>query len=297
MPYISVGRRLLVGLVGYAVVVLFLVAFWILRRFLPLPLDLSVSEQITLSVIMVAPVLAAVLWGNIHGLKFGEIEVSLNDVATKLDFELASKIQIMQGSMTMELVNAISEAIMRPELKLVEVDLRAGDYWWSTRLFLLAALAEQYTQIARLVFVERENHRLYVGMASPSVIRRSLAKEFPYLGEAFKQIGKAVGGGTQAVQNYGWQWPAYLFLDSTKPPQPNEETQEQQAKQLVSVDRLKEWVPLETIGIRWNGGRGDRPLYNRILKCDEPYVPLLRGKRLELIVNRQDLVHRLAQSG
>jgi hypothetical protein len=203
----------------------------------------------------------------------------------------------MQGSLTQELVNAVSQAIVRPELKLVEVNLRTGEYWWSTRLFLLAALAEQYTEVARLVFVEENDRRLYVGMASPAVVRQSLAKQFSYLDKAFIEIKLGAGNGAQAVQSFGWQWPDFLFLDKTQPPKQGEDKQEKKAKQLVSGENLRRWTPLETQSVQWNGGRGDRALFNRILHRDEPYVPLLRRARLELIVTRQDLVHRLAQSG
>lgn len=297
MTYIPPGRRLWILLVGYGVIGLFLLAFWMVQRVRQLPGEFSFSEGITFAIILVAPVLVALLWGNVHALKFGEIEVSLNDVTAKLDFELASKIQTMQGSLTQELVNAMSEAIVRPELKLVEVNLRTGDYWWSTRLFLLAALAQEYTQIARLVFVEQNDRRRYVGMASPSVVREALAKQFSYLDQAFIEIRLTAGSGVQAVQAFGWQWPDFLFLDKSQQPKQGEEKQEKRAMKPVSAETLRRWISLETHGVQWNSSRGDRPLFNKILHRDEPYVPLLRGTRLELIVNRQDLVHQLAQSG
>ena len=36
-------------------------------------------------------------------------------------------------------------------------------------MFLVAALAEDYSQIRRLVFVELGDERIFVGVASPSV--------------------------------------------------------------------------------------------------------------------------------
>jgi hypothetical protein len=40
------------------------------------------------------------------------------------------------------LVEQITQAIVRPEQELLELNLRGGDYWWSTRLYLVAALAD-----------------------------------------------------------------------------------------------------------------------------------------------------------
>lgn len=46
-------------------------------------------------------------------------------------------------------------------------------YWWSTRLFLLAALADDYSNIKQLVFVENDDERSYVGMATPAAVRKA----------------------------------------------------------------------------------------------------------------------------
>ena len=54
----------------------------------------------------------------------------------------------------------------------IEVNLLQGNYWWSTRLYLLACLAADLTQIRCIVFVDGEGR--FVGMASPAEVRRAL---------------------------------------------------------------------------------------------------------------------------
>src|SRR3989442_1100816 len=172
MRIVSLKQRCMVGAVGYGIVGLFGLVFLWLHRVRQFPAQFSVTEGIALSAIAVAPVVIAALWGNIKGLKFAEIEVTLGEVKAEIDFQLATDIQTMKGSETGELVHKISDAIVRNDLKLVEVNLRGEKYWWSTRLYLLAALAEEYTHIERLVFVEQNAARLYVGMASPGAVRQ-----------------------------------------------------------------------------------------------------------------------------
>ena len=311
MRIVSLKQRFLIAAVGYGVVGLFgLVLLW-LQRIRRSSGEFSVSEEMTLSAIAVAPVLAAALWGKIKGLKFSEIEVTLGDIKAEIDFQLASDIQTMKGSETMELVNKMSEAIARDDLRLVEVNLRVEKYWWSTRLYLLAALAQEYTQIERLVFVEQNATRIYVGMASPAAVRKALANRFPYLEPAFKQIQPPRTQDPHAsIQQFGWQWPGLPFLtlerqcstaDRTPSPAPDQvgrlPSQEENLKKLVGADEIRRWVAnMETQSRQWNGARGSPLLYERILTCDGRYVPLLQGRRLELVVNREDLMYRLALS-
>jgi hypothetical protein len=70
----------------------------------------------------------------------------------------------------------------------VEVNLRTTPYWWSTRLYLLAALAQEYTEIERLVFVEQDAARVFVGIAAPAAVRRALARRFPDYETVFRAI-------------------------------------------------------------------------------------------------------------
>jgi hypothetical protein len=72
-------------------------------------------------------------------------------------------------------------AIVQPGVKLLEMNLRDGDYWWSTRLYLLAALAHDMSDVDAFVFLRGGDDRRFVGLSSPSVVRRAFAAREPYL--------------------------------------------------------------------------------------------------------------------
>jgi len=156
--------RVAVVMYGYFVVI---AVFAIFLAFQELPQELygihleklNVAERfVVVSVIVVAPVILGLLWDRLKSLKIGEIELILDQASSTLNIELASAIQNSQSSETPDLVNLIASAIAQADLKLVEVNLRCRDYWWTTRLFLLAALTQEYTNVERLVFVKHGTH-------------------------------------------------------------------------------------------------------------------------------------------
>lgn len=80
------------------------------------------------------------------------------------------------------LIQRIAELGDAPLLK---IDLRDGAYWWSTRLYALATLADEYTAVEWLLFLERGTD--YVGMIRPRELRRALALFQPELEEHYRQ--------------------------------------------------------------------------------------------------------------
>lgn len=69
--------------------------------------------------------------------------------------------------------------------ELMTVDLGDGTAWWSTRLYLLAALVAEHTTVRELIFVEDGSR--YVGMAPPWKVRDRLADAFPVLNEIYRK--------------------------------------------------------------------------------------------------------------
>lgn len=311
MPIISQKRRLLIAAVGYGVVALFAGALLLLRHHYP---ALSSTERIIFSAVAVAPLVLALLWEHLKGFKVGEIEITLAQVAPRVDFDLAGNFQELQGSGTPALVQAISSAIVRKDLDLLAVNLRSTPYWWSTRLYLLAALASEYTNIQRLIFVEQDAARIYVGMASPAAVRRALARRFPYLESAFQEVQRICRTGAssleQEVSNFGYQWPGMQFeVDPAKYTETcpqcksavyeRKSLPEQDVRQLVQALELREWLGdvLETGSRDWDGKPASPGLFARIMTCDLSYVPLLLyGQRLEKVVSRSDLAQHIAIS-
>ena len=68
----------------------------------------------------------------------------------------------------------------KSEQRTVTIDLAAIGGWWSTRLYLLAALVDAFTDIARIVFVERSDR--FVGTVSVRTVLERLALADPRLG-------------------------------------------------------------------------------------------------------------------
>lgn len=284
----SSRQRFAIATRGYAVVAIFGLALLALRL---VPAGLSVIENLILSAILATPLALALFWEHIKGLKLGPVEFTINEFSQPIDIDLAVAVQDQQSSITPELIQTISGAIERRDFRLVQVNLRSTQYWWSTRLFLLAALADEYTDIERLVFVEQDAARVYLGMAKPHAVRRALEQRFPDYEQTFREVQGAVRTGnpptrTQEVENIAYQWSGSF-------PKP-----EEQVRILVTPTELREWLGkvLVTEARDWDGSPATHALYAKILTCGTDYVPLLRGQRLEIVVNANNLARRIAES-
>jgi hypothetical protein len=163
-------------------------------------------------------------------------------------------------------------------------------------LFLLAVLAQEYSNIQRLVIVRNDSNRVFVGMVSPAVLRQALSTRYPELEGVLARIranNQALGDDPREnVQVIGGQWSWQSF----GPGAPNQIVSEQSFRQLISHKMLNAWLgaELETDGLQWTRTPGDKELYRRILHSENPYVPLLQGRRLAKIVDRQEFAQRVA---
>ncbi len=101
--------------------------------------------------------------------KFLSLEVSLAAAAEEVREQLASRIQEQRSSRTMELIHQIARLIQEGADELCLINLDHEDqpgYWWSTRLYLLSALAEDYTEITAFVYVDQGDRWRFIGMAT-----------------------------------------------------------------------------------------------------------------------------------
>ena len=287
MPVPSPSERFAIATRGYAIVAVFGVCLLGLRS---ADADLSSPETLILSGILCSPLALALFWEYIKGFKLGEVEITLAEVALPIDIELAEAVQEQESSRTPALVETIAAAIKQRDLRLVQVNLRGTPYWWSTRVFLLAALAEEYTAIERLVFVEQDAARIYLGMATPHAVRLALRQRFPDYEQSFRQAQAPVLAGNQPaqeqVEQIGYQWSA-----SFRSP-------EEQERVLVTATELRDWLGEVLIADyrEWDGSPATRALYAKILTSNMDYVPLLQGQRLEMVVSAKDLARRIAES-
>lgn len=82
----------------------------------------------------------------------------------------------------------VVKIIKSPQSELVELDLRDGTYWWPSRLYLLAALLNDYTSVKRIVFVQAtETGTVYAGMARPSAVARRIESSIKGIGAAYQK--------------------------------------------------------------------------------------------------------------
>jgi hypothetical protein len=108
MPTISVRQRALIALVGYAVLAILAAIYFVLKRESS---TLTTTQALVISGVAVAPLVLALLWEHLKGVKVGQVEIALTEVAPTLHFELASEIQALEASVTLVLANAMAAAI------------------------------------------------------------------------------------------------------------------------------------------------------------------------------------------
>jgi hypothetical protein len=262
---VALITRLVVIFCGYLVVIAFFAIFLALGV---LPHDLygfeipplDTTERLVVSVVVVAPVILGLLWDRVKGLKFWEIELVLKQASPPINVELSSMIQRSEGSATLPLLKLIAAAIAQQDLRLVEVNLRSRPYWWTTRLFLLAALLQEYTDVKQIVVAKHGALRTFVGIATPASVRRILGERFPPLEETFRSLltdAPAVETKQEKVYTIGYQFPAHMFLHD------GALLSEGQFRQKVDASTLCEWLgaELQTETRQWCGG----PPSNRIV--------------------------------
>ena len=294
----TIGQRLRIAACGYAVSLVFGLALLTFHRMVR---TLSPTEQLLMATAVALPLALALLWERLSKVKFGEVEITLVEVTPKIDFELANAIQDSRGSNTLQLITLIKTAIQSNGMELMEVNLRSKPYWWSTRLYLLAALAEEFTTVERLVFVQQQEARLYLGMASPRSVREALARKLPAVETVFRDMFASAGKGStdpvEQVQTICYQWEQQSFM-AMNDHGAREPVPEAAFKELVSGSNLFEWLggSLETESREWDGSLPGRELYGKILSCDGTFVALVRCGRLERVVSKHALAQKIARS-
>lgn len=297
-----VKRRLLVILVGYLAVSIFIVSFIIAgeAKTFGLSKPLSETAALTIAALLAIPVFLPFIWERITKLKVAGVEIDLSQVSAKVGAGLTNELQdverlAMGPSAIRNLTEKLATAVKEAESSgIVEVDIGIGHSWWSTRLFLLAALAEEYTRIQRFIFLEEHNGvvRSFVGMATPRTTRLSLAAVNSDL-EKFYQQAVSIKAPDDArtldsrvawvAQNYVWQF--------IPPPEG-----EKEAKEWVTSDFLARYVDLEH-GTKWDGGPAPTSLLSSMVERAEPFVPLIRRNgQLDIVVDRQALAVEIARN-
>jgi hypothetical protein len=283
-------RRTSTVLVCYGLVVIFGVVFGIVRLSAP---NTSVSTAVIWGICVAGPLALGLAWERFTGLKAFGFEISLAQAVAQVDATLAtalsgSKQQYFSGDVA--IFTLIGKVIEDPNIELLELNLRVNPYWWSTRIYLQAALIEDYTSIQRLVFVAGDAERYYIGMVSPSLMRKALAQlAGPDLESVYKSVQQGVGPyDATKVPAIVEGWSAASFMKDGEP------FGEEAVKTLVSKELLTQWVTLETDSVEWDKPLDSPSLQALVLERDLRFVPLTQNGRLLRVVNTDLFARQMA---
>jgi hypothetical protein len=198
----------------------------------------------------------------------------------------------VHSSLVPEIGERVRKAIREAETaKLLAVNLGQGESWWSTRLYLLSALAADYTQIRQIVFMGSKDR--FIGMASPAATRLALADSYPDLERVYRDSIPEPGqdfDSTQdkaavVLQSFVWGVGS-LALGG-----------EAELKVWVTQELLERWLKrqLTSVSVEASDQTVTALLLYRIIDREAPYVALVENGELVRVVDRQALADRIAR--
>jgi hypothetical protein len=179
--------------------------------------------------------------------------------------------------------------LIDPSVELVEVNLGDGSDWWSTRLFLMAALAEDWSGVRAFAFVSGGCDRRFVGTATPVSVRRALAKQVSELEKIYFDVMQSQRSAepATAIENGVRDWVQGF-------PQNESDFASRVSPQKLD-DALKAiGRPLESYSVDWPGYASPLLVRALVREAHGQYVALLRRGRLDCIVNRHKLAMDIA---
>ncbi len=160
--------------------------------------------------------------------------------------------------------------------------------WWNTRLHLAAALASDFTEIRQFLLLDMDGRFLL--LASPTEIRRALAKAVPKLEMVYLQSRELARGQYGGEIDLVLSYYSGAMITSFGLPETN-------IKQVITPASLRE------LGIRQEGevleesGAERGPLSkSAILRGRAPYLVLIREGNLEGVIDRMELAARIAST-
>jgi hypothetical protein len=286
------------------VLLLFGAALAVVRVLVP---EWSWAADLGVAAAVAAPVALALIYDRLSALKTPWFEIALTAVTIEVEggFSRALEEQSLSTSASGNpaLKKAVETLLAPTAPKLVRINLRNTPYWWSTRVFLLAALTEDYTAVKRLVFVEGGAAQQYVGIATPSAVRAVFAARFPDYEPAYSSAKKrGAGAGEYEVGMVVAAWQSTLWeatMGEKTPSCPSDlEEHEEALKQFVTSAELLDWLTgrLDTSYVNWDGWLEDPRLRARILSQHAAYVALVQDGRLDRVVSRDALALAVGRS-
>lgn len=167
------------------------------------------------------------------------------------------------------------------------VELHIGPTpWWNTRLYLVAALAQEMGRTRGIVFIDGDGKFLL--MAEPWEIRRRLALRWPALEQAYQSFRREVAT-VEAMEFELWRYPQFVREAFG--------TDEQAAKHCLSARDLDYELGIaryaEVVDVR---DKGQLFIQQEVLGRQTRFAALVRDGRLEGLVDRALLAQRVAHA-
>jgi hypothetical protein len=319
----QIRRRLKVATAAYVVVGVFGAAFAIVRREWS---SLSSTESLVIASLAAAPLALALVIDRLTGFKFFSFEITLAEVTAKQNEALLEAVQAVTvtdveiatpsslDDITVPSISGVdhyfSEILASPIIRIINspnkfnivlVDLCRGDCWLANRLFLLAALAHDYTQVVRFVFIEGDDRR-YVGMAPTSSVRRQFGRAYPEFEQQYRTAFAQLPPYSSSVsreEQLKQELEAVLLLWSIAPQRSEPSNLDSAWSRWVTLERLQAILgpDLEARALRWEGEPFAPALRYQINEETAPFVALVDGRhRLRQTVDRTELAVRTTRA-
>jgi hypothetical protein len=272
---------------GYAVVGLFAATFALVDAGWE---SLTTGTKATIAALVAAPLALAMLWPRLSGFKAFGFEVSLAQASAKEAQVPAAITEQQYLSGERKIKELVERLVQRPDIRALEINLRDGDYWWPSRLYLVAALSVDFSHVQAIAFVEGEKERIFAGIATPAAVRSALATAFPSFERKYAE--KRAGAARDSAASI-----PEIF--ATGPLALEDKPTEEKDFPRVSPRRLQDWLravgaELDTRSIQWRGISEPELVRAIVTEFDGPVVPLVRnGVRLDFLVDRLELARRL----
>jgi hypothetical protein len=244
---------------------------------------------ITVGTLLAAPILIALIGDRITGVKAFSVELTLAEVSVPVEGDFSGAVMAiaeMGPSGTPELFGTL-QSVITGRSKILRLNLRSDDYWWSTRIFLVAALAEDYTEVEAIVFVRSGEQRLFVGIATPHSIRQRMATRFPNYETNYRKARSeatylpASTGDQELNEILSWRWGA-AFTPNT----------ENDLKLVTRSQDLRDWLDRDLDTDDFPYGPLTDLLRYRLIARSQRFAALTQDSRLTAIVDRDVLAQR-----
>ena len=193
-------------------------------------------------------------------------------------------------SLKIDIINSIHSLINDTKnIGVLDINLHNGDYWWSSRLFLLSALVVDYTSIRCFAFLYNKD---FVGLATPLSVLKSLTNAFPKIAKAYYETLRDYDFPIEdeqkiisRVENYSM---ALGRMDGG----------EIANKVIVNKRLLDTWLgkSFMTDFIEMEHSKSDLAQAKQILEMKFSFVPLIQNGNLVSIIDKNKFAGNMAMS-